>query len=430
MHDGRVVPAAIVLSHEEQRTRLEASCPEAVPRTVIVGDPCYDQLLASAPFRDDYRRALGVKPGQKLLVVSSTWGGGSVLAAEDPNADILRRIMAEFPMDEYRILAAVHPNAWYGHGAWQLQNWLAPLAEQGLLLPSPETEVWKAALLAADGIIGDHGSLTLYGTALGIPSVLGSFAEAKVATYSPMARLGEVLPRLSVHRPLVPQFEAAATAQPGSAELRQLRTTVTSRPGEAATLLRSLFYRWLDVSEPDYPAAARVVPVPAAAPTGPLSPVARAVFVSVAWAGARACVRRYPAALQRRTQERHLAGTHLVADADDPDTVRLRSADVLLVPLGRPCHMAGPAGWTDIMARFPGCALLAVEEPSDGTLAVLSGGEHLRAGWSGPRPWWASAVVAASVIHEHVVAGRAGPARIAVTIGAEAEAGILDITPA
>ncbi|MDX2695430.1 hypothetical protein [Streptomyces ipomoeae] len=397
--------------------------------SVVAGDPCFDQLQASAPFREDYRRALGIRPGQKLIVVSSTWGRGSILASDERDMDILRRALAELPLDETRVLAAVHPNAWYGHGAWQLQNWLAPLTEHGLLLPVPDTETWKSALLAADGILGDHGSLTMYGVALGIPTVLGSFAESKVAPQSPMARLGAVLPRLSAHRPFLPQFEEAAAAQQGSAELRHLRTAVTSRPGESAALLRRLFYQWLELPEPVTPARPRLVPVPSTVPVGCTSPVQRPVYVSAAPDERRATVRRYPAPVQRRTVEGHLAGTHLVADIDDPDASWPRSADVLLLPLGRPRRLDGKARWEDIAARYPGCALLAIEEPEDGCLALLPGGMRLRARWQGRRPWWTSAAIAASVVLDHTMsrADSPGPMRLQVAIGPDAETGLLDI---
>jgi hypothetical protein len=111
---------------------------------------CLDQLKAGLAFRPAYRRALGLLPGQRLFVVSSTWGQGSVLGS--PQADVLRRALAELPADEFRVLAAVHPNAWYGHGAWQIHSWLAPLIDAGLMLPRPETEVWKAALRATVSI--------------------------------------------------------------------------------------------------------------------------------------------------------------------------------------------------------------------------------------------------------------------------------------
>lgn len=433
MHNGEVVPAAIVLSHEEQRERLTVSCPQAAPLSVVAGDPCCDQLRASAPFRADYRRALGVRPGQKLVVVSSTWGDGSILAADDPDKAVLRRALAELPLDEYRVLAAVHPNAWYGHGAWQMQNWLAPLVEHGLILPVPDSQTWKAALLAADRLLGDHGSLTLYGVWLAVPAVLGSFAEAKVAVPSPMAGLGALLPRLSPHAGVQVQLEDAAERQAGSEELGGIRSALTSRPGRSAALLRQLFYGLLELPEPERPAAPSMVPLPDVT-VGRSFPAEPPVFVSTGLRDRAAYLRRFPAALQRRTAERHLAGTHLLADIDHPDAEWVRSADVLTVPPGRGLQTAGADAWAAVFRRHPGLAVLAIEQDAGGAVLVLRDGRRLRAAWSGERPWWATAAAAASVVHDHLMAlpRSAGPcaARIEVRAGPGCGTGLLDVAAA
>src|SRR5690606_30658476 len=72
-HEGRIVPDAIALSHTAQLARLEKGCPEALPRAFVAGDPCHDRILASLPRRRAYRRAFGLRPGRRLVVVNSTW---------------------------------------------------------------------------------------------------------------------------------------------------------------------------------------------------------------------------------------------------------------------------------------------------------------------------------------------------------------------
>ncbi|MGK5630129.1 hypothetical protein [Streptomyces sp. URMC 123] len=434
-HDGRVVPSVILLSHDEQRERLRLGCPEAVPLSVVAGDPCIDQLRASAPFRAAYREALGVRPGQRLVVVSSTWGPSSILGGTD--APVLRRALAELPADEFRVVAAVHPNAWYGHGAWQWQNWLAPLLDCGLMLPAPDSETWKAALVAADALIGDHGSLTLYGVALGIPTLLGSFAAEVVADGSPMARLGRVLPRVAARRPLAPQLAEAAAAQADDPELRRVGGLVTSRPGESAALLRRLFYDRLRLAEPPSAASVRPIPLPPRPVPARVAPCLPAAFVSVSLTPAgpgadspaergscarteagpppgteppahprttahlAARVRRFPAALQPAGHgDERLATAHLVAEAADPDVRWSRSADVLLLPLGRaPGADALGSGAEGVARRHPGCSLVVREEAEGGCLALLPDGRRLRARWS-RRPAWACFAIAGSVLHD------------------------------
>ncbi|MGW1600349.1 hypothetical protein [Streptomyces eurythermus] len=437
LHEGRVVPAAIVLSHDEQLRRLADGCPEAVPRAVVAGDPCLDQLRAGLPFRAAYRRALGLLPGQRLVVVSSTWGRDSVLGA--PGADVLRRALAELPADEFRVLAAVHPNAWYGHGTWQIHHWLAPLTESGMLLPAPETETWKAALCAADFLVGDHGSLTMYGTALGIPCVLGAFNDSAVAPDSPVDRLGRLLPRLSRAVPLLPQLLHAARTQQEDPGLAALRQSVSSAPGESARRLRRLFYTWLRLPEPAHPAATRAIPVPSPNSAAPRLPHLPATLVTATTTatddaesgdGVTVRIRRFPATAQR-AQSRHLADAHLAADPDDPDPRRPRSADVLLVPAERgllPDEVSGSL----LTRRFPECGLVAVEEAVDGCTALFGDGTRLRARWA-ERPAWASFAVAASVAYAWA---RSGPVplrpgartRLTVRAGDHPEAGLVEFT--
>ncbi|MEU9388085.1 hypothetical protein AB0D38_47445, partial [Streptomyces sp. NPDC048279] len=343
---------------------------------VVAGDPCIDQLRDSLPFRESYRQAFGLLPGQRLLVVSSTWGSGSVLGS--PRADVLRRVLAELSAEEFRVLAAIHPNSWHGHGSWQLHSWLAPFLDSGLLLPVPESDTWKAALCAADFLLGDHGSLTMYGIALGIPCILGAFDESKVAPGSPMARLGRILPRLSADRPLLRQI-AALDGQREDPELQAVGETITSEPGRSAELLRRLFYTWLRLNEPAHPASLSAIPVP----SQPSSPGTRRVpheapmFVTVSVtdstgaADGEVIVRRYPAARQHGDGP-HIASAHLAADRDDPDRRWPRTADVLLVPRGRTAAHPEDDPWCAWAAESSGCGLLAAETEEDGCLAVMS----------------------------------------------------------
>ncbi|MGW0821008.1 hypothetical protein [Streptomyces sp. NPDC002845] len=439
MRDGVVVPSAIVLSHKEQLDRLALSCPQALPAAVVAGDPCIDQLRAGLPFRENYRQALGLLPGQRLVVVSSTWGGGSVLGS--PHAEVLRRALAELPVDEFRVLAAVHPNAWHGHGLWQLHSWLAPFLDSGLLLPAPETATWKAALCATDFLLGDHGSLTMYGISLGIPCILGTFEESKVAPGSPMERLGRLLPRLSATRPLQQQL-AAVVGQQSDPELRAVGQTVTSEPGRANELLRRLFYSWLRLDEPDHPAAVSTIPVPVQ-PSGPGArhvPHEAPMFVTVSItddhqvaADGEVTVRRFPAARQHGPG-RHIASAHLAADRDDPDRRWPRAADVLLVPRGRTADPENDP-WCAYAAEFSGCGLVAAETEGDGCLALFPDGSRVRASWR-ERPGWATFALAASAIYVWATrdgtvktarSRRTAPERIVVRAGDLPTPGLLDL---
>ncbi|MER7753853.1 hypothetical protein [Kitasatospora sp. NPDC097643] len=440
MHEGAVVPAGVLLSHQEQLERLRSGCPEAVPVSAVVGDPCVDQLHASAPLRAAYRKAFGVRPDQKLVVASSTWGPHSLLGNAEANA--LRRVLAELPSDEFRVVAAVHPNAWYAHGEWQVHRWLADLIDCGLILPAPETESWKAALVAADYLVGDHGSVTLYGVSLGIPTLLGAFSDDTVAPGSPMEQLGKLVPRLSAWEGVLPQLLRAGGAQPADPELARLSGQVTSVPGESAARLRAVFYRHLGLDEPDGPAVTRVVPVPELSVVRPTVLPATLVVTEnepEPEPGRSLRVRRYPARLQRSGGVRPGPDAHLVADHAEPDGAVRRSADVLLVPADRLDDRLGDRlddavetplpGWADWARGAPGCTLVAVERADGGCLALLPDGGRLTAEWR-QRPAWATFAVAASVVREQLYDGTPRTARtLRVAAGPGQPTGLLLLRP-
>ncbi|MGW6704170.1 hypothetical protein ACWGDE_04675 [Streptomyces sp. NPDC054956] len=362
LHDGEVVPSAIVLSHEEQLSRLGRDCPEALPYAHVVGDPVADRLDASDPFRTEYRAAFGVRPEQKLLLISSTWGDRSLIGTD---IGLVERALAQLPSDEFRVVAAVHPNAWYLHGGNQIHRWLARALRAGLILPPPAGEGWKAALCAADVYLGDHGSLSLYAAARGIPGLLAAFDEDTVAADSPMAWLGSALPRLDPDRPLAAQL-ASAVALPGAA------ARLTSRPGRAAALLRALCYRHLGLPEPEFPVVARPAPLPVperAAGAGPLLP---ASYVSTAIGGREVRVRRFPAEIQGRATAHLGADAHVAADAAEPDAGLRERADVLIARPG-----ADPAAVFD---RNPGCVLVV----AGGRLCLRGGREFAARGPAEP----------------------------------------------
>lgn len=48
---GRVVPAAVVLSHRADLVTLGRQCPEALAVAEVTEDPCYDQVAVSKPLR-------------------------------------------------------------------------------------------------------------------------------------------------------------------------------------------------------------------------------------------------------------------------------------------------------------------------------------------------------------------------------------------
>ncbi|MBB4929835.1 hypothetical protein F4561_000655 [Lipingzhangella halophila] len=322
MHEGRLIPSAIVLSHTEQRERLARDCPEALPAALVAGDPCYDRLVASVVQRRRYRRAFGVRGDQSLLVVSSTWGE-KALFGRHPR--LVSQLLGELAADEYRVALVLHPNVWHDAGPGQVEAWTASARRSGLILVPPR-EGWRAALVAADAVIGDHGSTSYYAAALGRPVLLDDGGRDAVAPDSPIAALLRTAATLDPRRRAAPQL---ATAHAVSAETTKIASQwVTSEPGRSLTLLRRAMYDLMRAPEPDFPPVLATVPVPPAT-----EPEPTALWTIVEWGGAarEVSVRRFPAAVLERPSPDDQTGMLVVRD-DERDARMAALADVVCCP--------------------------------------------------------------------------------------------------
>jgi len=191
--------------------------------------------------------------------VSSTWGPGSLL---EQCPDLLARLAAELPADRYQLAALTHPNTWHWHGRRQVTAWYAASARRGLLLVPPE-DGWRAVLAASDVLVGDHGSVTSYGAAAGIPVTLAVFPDGEVDPQSQVAYLGKIAPRMCLDRPIACQLDQSVAAW--TPELHAaFRAGVTSVPGQAARTIRTVMYQLMNLAEPAAPPYVDPVPVPAA----------------------------------------------------------------------------------------------------------------------------------------------------------------------
>jgi hypothetical protein len=252
--DGRVLATALLLAHDGERETLRLQCPDALPAAVIAGDPCFDRLVASLSERDRYRCALGVSTGQELVVVSSTWGRDGLFGHAP---DLLPRLMNQLPPARFRIGALLHPAVWSAHGTRQVLAWTRDCRAAGLILLDP-TEDWRAMLVAADHVIGDHGSVTAYAAALGRPVLcLAPAATASTARGSAQELVLTSADQLDPDQPLLPQLRAARPFDSVA-----VTAAITSRPGQSASLIRRTIYRLLRLHEPGSYRLRTPVPVP------------------------------------------------------------------------------------------------------------------------------------------------------------------------
>ncbi|WNI24192.1 hypothetical protein [Streptomyces sp. ITFR-16] len=373
--------AWLAVSHPVQSTQLAAAHPATAGRTVLVGDPCFDRLRASALWRDRYRSALGVHPGQQLVLVSSTWGEES-LAGSCPG--LPAQLLAQLPADEFRVALVLHPNVWSGHGTWQIRVMQRTAVEAGLIVVDP-TDGWQQTLVASDLVIGDHGSVTLYGAAIGRPVLLGAFgSEAVPGTAGDVLRAAAG--RLDASLPLRTQVEAAMA---GHHEDRYAAVSAGAfaEPGDSLRRLREVVYSLLGLSRPEHPVrSTRAFPLPPAD-----SPRARSFMVNTSvvrngGAEIHVDVRRFPAALAGETGEGKASFWHLACDIDEPDTRLTESATVVCSVSGLFSPEAGRQRIEGLLTDFPGARIAAVPG-EDGCLVGVRDGRLVNVGAQhGPCP--------------------------------------------
>ncbi|MFD0319086.1 hypothetical protein [Streptomyces flavalbus] len=373
--------AWLAVSHPAQEEQLLATHPKAVGRTLLVGDPCLDELAASRAHRAAYREALGVTEDQRLVVLSSTWGPTSVLGA---HPDLLARLLAHLPHDEYRVGAITHPNVWSAHGAWQLRTLQAAALEAGLLMV-PTVHAWRPALVAADVLVGDHGSVTLYGAAVGTPLLLAAFGGDAVPGTA-VHELAAVAPRLDTRGDLRRQVEDAVRAHTPD-RYAAVAAQAFAEPGHALARLRGVLYRLLRLPEPTSPSP---VPLVLPVPERPAAPVTSwQVTAEVTGDGTSptVTVRRVPAAVAAYAPARPDTAarfTHL-ACADDERDHRLTESASVLVRRQPAATAVGALRWiAETLARQPGSLLAASAVRGGGCLVGLSDGRVVTVTVTGP----------------------------------------------
>ncbi|TYB45346.1 hypothetical protein [Actinomadura chibensis] len=200
--------------------------------SVVVGDATHDRLVASLPLRDFYRRALGVGERARLVVVALPDATPRCAGAGCPPGDAVRRLLGGVAPGHH-VLGVPEP----GPGACDAG--LGAHLRSGLRLLPPDAD-WRAALVAADWIVGAPGPVTRYGTLVGVPVLL---------TGTGAGEEWDGPPRLVPHRPVAAQLaEAAARWRPE--RVRPVAERITSAPGRFDRNMRRLMYGLLRLPQP------------------------------------------------------------------------------------------------------------------------------------------------------------------------------------
>lgn len=358
----------IAVPHPAQRDQLARDYPTAAARCVVVGDIVFDQLAASLPRRDQYRRALGVHHGQRLVVVTSTWGDGSLFKSWP---GLPAHLLGELPADEYMVALVLHPNIWADLGDYLLRLRLRDARRAGLALLPPMAG-WQAGLVAADAVIGDHGSVTMYAAALDRPVLLtGDRAAARVLPGTPPDELAGMTGRLNPALPPEQQIEAVIEShKPGQGGA--IADLLFARQGNAAQALRDLLYDKLNLRVPD------AAPMADAANSPDPERTESRSFLVHARISPDDLIRlwRLPAAVRNGWAAPADAVSHLCVDEEDPDPRRLGNASVIVRRTG--AEPAEADTWlTDTFQRYPGCRVAALPH-ADGCLLGLADGTRVR----------------------------------------------------
>jgi hypothetical protein len=261
-NEGQVRAEALVLTHDFELDVLRRTCPPAVPKAIVAGNITLDRLDASIRFRNHYRHRLGVGDGQGVVVVTSTWSENSAFGR---HPDLFTRVLSELPAERYRVVGLLHPTIWAHHGRWQVRAWLADCLRRGLILLPPE-DGWRSALVAANHLIGDYGSVTSFAAGIGTPVLLVDEISVPLLHGSPTAVLARRAPRWDFARPLVAQLQEQAGFHTPET-YAEVRALLTARPGQASGILRQTMYRLMGLCEPVQPPSASPVPLPHVVPS-------------------------------------------------------------------------------------------------------------------------------------------------------------------
>lgn len=257
MRNGDVLPTKLVLATDDEVRTLAGACPEAVPAAIVAGDPCFDRMAASMPFRDRYREALGAGPDQQVVFGSSSWSQHGLFGSEPA---FFTQLMDELTGGDYIVATALHPFVWDAYGRRQILSWLGPARERGLVVLPPE-EGWRGATVAADVVLTDQGSVGQYAAALGVRTMMSVRSLPDVRPGTSADLLSRIATPLHLDRPLRPQLEQAL-ALPVSPRHVELAARITGRPGRALSILRHEFYGVLGLPEPVHAVPLSAVPLP------------------------------------------------------------------------------------------------------------------------------------------------------------------------
>lgn len=240
--EGRPVYDLIFESSAAVREEMAAGMPALADRIAVVGHLDADEVLARAGERDGCRADLGFDPGGRVVLLWSSWGEESLLAAMGEG--LLREAERLSGMGPWRFVVSAHPGWWDRSGeAWSER--VARLRAGGIAVRDPAAP-WIPYLLAGDVMLADHTSLALFFALLNKPVCFSPVGPESLDPASTMGRLHALCPRLAEPARLLEVLEGGFPV----AEARELAREVHSHPGEAAERMRAEVRRLIGLAPP------------------------------------------------------------------------------------------------------------------------------------------------------------------------------------
>lgn len=254
VHNRPSATPLLALAHEWPRILGDRS--GVAPNSLVAGDPTYDRLTASLPARSAYRAKLGVREDQTLVLLCS---GSHPLWLFDGRGSMVRALVDDLPTAEYRVMCLLPYRTWREYGSRQVRAWVTGVTGGRVTLIEPRID-WRAALVAADQVVGDSGPVTGYAASIGKPVLLVRLPGSEIPSGSMAEAVAAATGVLDPGRSLRRQVADAGTPLP--TDVAEVVSRLTSLPGRSAYVLRTSMYQLLRLPEPQTVSWYRPVPVP------------------------------------------------------------------------------------------------------------------------------------------------------------------------
>ena len=221
--------------------------PEYRDIVAVVGNLRDDAMLQMCGRREQIRTEMGIKAGEKVVFVLSTWGpaclwqtvGDAVLTESG-------RLLGE-----YRFILNAHPHEYRpkpcGERVWG--EVVRSQRSRGYVVREPD-EDWAPYMVACDVLLTDHTSLALHGALLGRPAVYVPVCDELLEPGSLVWQYRHLSPTVRPNcSDLRERLKEALGSYPEE-PLRRLSNEINSCPGQACGLVRHEVYQLLRLALP------------------------------------------------------------------------------------------------------------------------------------------------------------------------------------